>query len=114
MRISDWSSDVCSSDLYFTFFGAKCGLFKCRDHHAAAEGTQFAPVYFAAFVCAELDCQCGEAISLFNEPLDGVCFSGCLVCTAFNSRVQPYVAGFHRIGTNQRRRARTSTRLTSK
>src|SRR3546814_4566938 len=42
MRISDWSSDVCSSDLVRW---ASCNIFSTQDHAAAAIAAQGIPVF---------------------------------------------------------------------
>src|SRR3546814_4026350 len=45
MRISDWSSDVCSSDLGASIRWSSCNIFSTQDHAAAAIAAAGTPVF---------------------------------------------------------------------
>src|SRR3546814_8340666 len=81
MRISDWSSDVCSSDLE----PPVAGLVRCADH-ARIVGTCQRAAHFLSGACADF-----HSDRLFPDAVNGSDFPGIAAAAAFHhlGRVDP-------------------------
>src|SRR3546814_2975689 len=69
MRISDWSSDVCSSDLALTLFGAEASRISFRTAGAEGQGPPEVAVARADLLAQGFDEQTAPLVALLESSL---------------------------------------------